>query len=128
MEKAVWREHSIPEMRKALDALRLIYEYARLIDPITMTVVRIDAQNHLIEEKNCCYKVWGKDCRCSNCASLCALNREVTAFKEESKAQSSFHVISVPVMVRCSDTEKRKLVLEMVSSIAGQDGKKNFRF
>ena len=123
MEKAVWRERSIPEIRKILDALRLIYAYARLIDPVTKTVILIDAQNRLVEEKNCCYKVWGKDHRCSNCACLCALNQETATFKEESRTQSCFHVFSVPVMVRCSDTETRKLVLEMVSDI----GKPNHR-
>lgn len=58
------------EMKTTLVYLQAIFDVVRLIDPTDTSILTLDANNQLYKEPYTCFRIWNKECRCSNCTGI----------------------------------------------------------
>ena len=104
-------EHSytIAEIEQVIEQNSQLFDVVRLVDPISMTVYRIE-DGKLVGQPGGCYNVWHKSDRCENCVSSRCLMDHARYSKFEFIDKDIYHVVAQPVVV-----DGRKFVLEVVT-------------
>ncbi len=104
-------EHSytIAEISQVIEQNSQLFDVVRLVDPISMTVYRIE-DGKLVGQPGGCYNVWHKSDRCENCVSSRCLMDHARYSKFEFIDHDIYHVVAQPVTV-----DGRKFVLEVVT-------------
>ena len=104
-------EHSytVAEISQVIEQNSQLFDVVRLVDPISMTVYRIE-DGKLVGQPGGCYNVWHKSDRCENCVSSRCLMDHARYSKFEFIDHDIYHVVAQPIAV-----DGRKFVLEVVT-------------
>ena len=104
-------EHSytVAEISQVIEQNSQLFDVVRLVDPISMTVYRIE-DGRLVGQPGGCYNVWHKSDRCENCVSSRCLMDHARYSKFEFIDHDIYHVVAQPIAV-----DGRKFVLEVVT-------------
>lgn len=106
-----WRE-----LQNMLTSAEQIFDKVRLVDPHKVCVVDIDESGSIRErEQEKCYSLWNFASRCSNCTSLCSIDKKCAVTKTERRGWDTYHIMSYAVEVTDREGKNRKLVLEMMA-------------
>ena len=100
---------TINEVRELIRQLELVYPVVRLVDPAETTVWTVDGTGELCPS-DCCFSIWGRECRCANCSSMRACKGHATIDKYEVFDRDAYHITSKYLRV-----DGRDYVLEIVS-------------
>lgn len=100
---------TVQELSELMTQLRLVFPVVRLVDPSQQTVW-ITGEDGALCPSECCFAIWGKECRCANCTSMRASERHSTVEKYEIIGSEAFHITS-----RYLEVDGKDLVLEIVS-------------
>ena len=104
-------EHSytVAEISQVIEQNSQLFDVVRLVDPISMTVYRIE-DGELVGQPGGCYNVWHKSDRCENCVSSRCLMDHARYSKFEFIDHDIYHVVAQPITV-----DGRRFVLEVVT-------------
>lgn len=112
------------QLRQMLETANQIFEVVRLVDPVQMQVVDIDAEGNFIARNSNCYNIWKRTSKCSNCSSLRAFDKECTVSKNENLDNNVYHTLSNVMCVSDNKNKVHKLVLEMISQTVPEEENK----
>ena len=107
------------EMKTTLVYLQAIFDVVRLVDPTDTSILTLDANNHLHKKAYTCFRIWDKDCRCSNCTGMNTIFCGCQKSKYEFIKNNIFYVISKPITLEL-EAETLRIVLEIVSHVDDQ--------
>ena len=103
-----------------LGNLNGLFELARLVDPETNRILKLDGDGHVVETDVCCYDIWGRGEACKNCSSLSAVKKKEWVSRLEIKDGMVYFVLS-----RGLDVLGRRCVLELSSRVDDSAGDKS---
>ncbi len=112
--------YGIAEVRRMIRFMSEVFDIVRLVDPANTAVVTIGENEKIEKVPYSCFSVWGKNVRCENCTSLCAMKGHCTLNKFELLKKDVFYVVSQPVEIFFDDNVSEKLVLEIASKISDE--------
>ena len=107
------------EMKTTLVYLQAIFDVVRLVDPTDTSILTLDANNQLYKEPYTCFRIWNKECRCSNCTGITTFFCGCQKSKYEFIENNIFYVISKPITLEL-EAETLPIVLEIVSHVDDQ--------
>ncbi|MDD3252437.1 MAG: EAL domain-containing protein [Lachnospiraceae bacterium] len=110
--------YTVNEIDEILDFMKHVFDVVRVVDPETMKVLEFKEDGTVVTNSYSCYQVWGREKRCENCTSQCALKQNCMLSKFELIEDDVFYVISQSIRVYLSETESIECVLEVVSHIS----------
>lgn len=114
--------YSAERVKEMIRFMNQIFDLVRLVDPVETAVITIEDDNTVTRVPYSCFSIWGKNVRCENCSSLCALNGHCSLNKFELLKNDVFYVVSQPVEVHLADGISSELVLEVASRISDETG------
>ena len=87
-----------------------IYDIVRLVEPTTMTVVKIEDGELVTAQEEACFSVWEKEDRCQNCISIqaCSEGKRITKF--EFRKDEAYYVLAIPYQVVDDKNENEYMV------------------
>lgn len=94
MGKLEFIEANSRQLMRIFGQMRRVFDVVRLVDPATNRVLTFQEDGRLISTQECCYRFWGRDSACANCASLRALNENGWVSKLEMKNDTMYCVLS----------------------------------
>lgn len=109
--------YTLDEVRRLIFLLSEVFDLVRLVDPRDTAVVTIQPNGTLTRVPYSCFSVWGKNVRCENCSSMCAMKGQCSLNKFELLKKDVFYVVSQPVKIQVEGDETENLVLEIASKI-----------
>lgn len=108
--------YTVSELQTTLDALRGIFDFVRVVDPVKNVVLDFsDGILKAIADKQPCHTLWHKGQPCTNCSSLCALNGKGRKTKFEYIHNDIYNIVSKYILV-----DGQAFVLEIVSRISDE--------
>lgn len=113
--KAV-KSYSAKEIIALINDIKDIFELVRLVDPENTSVLFVHENGDVDSRPGECFEIWGKDCRCKNCISICAeLEKKRKSKLEFTKDNDAFLVVSCPIELRLHE-KIRPAVMELAVS------------
>lgn len=85
----------------ALIAMREVFDFVRLVDPVDYEVLKTDENGDIVRTGQTCYSLWGKTEPCQNCASQKCMMDKNWISKIEFKNSLGYSISSHPV--KCDD-------------------------
>lgn len=98
------------QLENLLDTFKIVekmYEYIRIVEPITHQVIVERGEYHLNPGTEC-FGIWENGKCCKNCISMRAINENESIFKIGHTSTKIFLIMATPIEVK-----NRKFVLEM---------------
>ncbi|QIB69359.1 GGDEF domain-containing protein [Aminipila butyrica] len=89
-----------------------IFDFYRLIDPMSHEVFEYDKENHLNKKESLCYEAWGREKACPNCVSRHSYVKQRQYVKLEFLQGKVLLVISRPIKI-----EDKMLAMELIKDI-----------
>ena len=113
--------YTLGQIREIMKFMMKIFDVVRLVDPASTSVINIEENGSVNKTPYSCFKIWGREERCENCSSMCAVCGHCALNKFELIKNDVFYVISQPVEVKMEDGNCESLVLEVASRISERD-------
>lgn len=85
----------------ALIAMREVFDFVRLVDPVDYEVLKTDENGDIVRTGQTCYSLWGRTEPCQNCASQKCMMDKNWISKIEFKNSLGYSISSHPV--KCDD-------------------------
>lgn len=82
-----------------VDDLRRVYDTVKIVNVDTLEVLEIEADGTIYIDKEKCYSMWNKDCKCDNCISSRACKTRKRQEKFEFVDNDIFHVTSKAIEI-----------------------------
>lgn len=82
-----------------VDDLKRVYDTVKIIDVDTFEVLEIEADGSIFIDKEKCYSMWKKDCKCDNCISQRACKSRKRQEKFEFVGNDIYHVTSKSIEI-----------------------------
>ncbi len=112
LEAVEQSDPTLAELSTVVRRLRELFSVVRLVDPETNHVLISQTDGTLKATDERCYATWGRECRCDNCTSQCALKTRHWTTKLELRDNVVFFVLSRFIRVG-----ERGCVLELASQL-----------
>lgn len=94
--------HQISNLVKELTDYQKLYDYIRIVDPITKEVLSYH-EGEWLDQPQVCYHFWKTGLICSNCTSMRAINQNETIVKTKYRDNQAFLVTAIPAKINGRD-------------------------
>lgn len=102
------------ELIECIGNLKQVFDVVRIVDPYCVHV--LDETMNVQDKDSPCYRIWGKNRRCTNCISLKAYVDFKRMTKYEFREENAVFVMVMPFMV--TDEDNRIVVVEMLNDVS----------
>lgn len=108
----MYKTDTISSLVKDLTDYKKLYDYIRVVDPITKEVLSYH-EDEWINQSETCYHFWKTGLICSNCTSMRAINQNETIVKTKYRDNQAFLVTAIPTTIN-----GRKVSIELLKDIS----------
>lgn len=113
----VTKKYDLQNIKNTIEFMKPFFDAVRLVDTSNTTVITFDDDTRMVREKEHCYQIWNKECRCENCISMAAVLTDCEKSKYEFLDGDIYHVLSKPVVVYDEEGKEHKVVMEIFNGV-----------
>ncbi|MCR5754047.1 MAG: GGDEF domain-containing phosphodiesterase [Acetatifactor sp.] len=107
-------EYTWKDVNAALDSMRVMFDYVRLVDAEECREVAVDNEGFLQYGREC-YALWNADHRCADCSSYRACHAHQKMSRTEFHEQKKYQIQSIPALITLADSTVFSCSLELIN-------------